>query len=74
VRRQSSPSLARPLVIRPTSDCCRPFADLQDRAYERAGSARKRSLAQGVDCARSDRSGGTAKTVESNVMAARISL
>ncbi len=28
----------------------RPFAALQDRSYERAVSARKRSLAEGVDC------------------------
>ena len=35
----------------------RPVADLQGRPYQRTGSARKRSSAEGVGCVRSDRSG-----------------
>jgi hypothetical protein len=40
------------IAIRSATDCPRPEADLQDRPCERAESARKRTLAERVGCAR----------------------
>src|SRR5208337_4211277 len=47
---------------RPPDGRNRPFAVLRDRPYERAGSARKRSSAEGVGCARTDRSRSKLRT------------
>ena len=46
----------RPFADGFANESSRPLAALQDRAYERAGSARKRSSADGFGCAISGRS------------------
>jgi hypothetical protein len=44
-----SPDDRVPLVVRYSMNgCCRPFPDIQDRPYDGAGGARKRSSAEGV--------------------------